>query len=128
HEHVENPYVTSVYFEIVYRYAFALVGSLVTAWALYLQRSELERLDLNASIPPLQWVGYSFVLHAIAAGLLVPEAPFFPANIINDRALFELTGIPARFFTGVSGAIVAVSMLVSLDVFDKEFERRLDAA
>src|SRR5690606_13598186 len=78
--------------------------------------------------PPLRWVGASFLIHALAAGLIVPEAGFFPANIINDRMFFEVTAVPARLFTGVSGAIVAVSMLLSLEVFDVEFARRIDAA
>lgn len=119
---------THLYFEIAYRYAFAFIGSLVAAWALAMQRDELEHLGLKSSIRPLQWVGYSFVLHAIAAGLIVPEAPFFPANIINDQLLFEATAIPVRLFTGISGAIVAVFLLVSLEVFDAELARRLDEA
>ena len=115
-------------FEAFYRYGFALTGSLFGAWALSLQKDELERLGLEASIPPLMWVGYSFVLHAAAAGLIVPEAGFFPADILNDRVVFEATGLPVRLWTGVSGAIVAFFILDSLDVFDAEFQRRIEDA
>lgn len=115
-------------FEALYRYGFALTGSLLGAWALSLQKEELERLELHASIPPLMWVGFSLVLHAAAAGLVVPEASFFPANLLNDRAVFEATGLPVRLLTGVSGAIVAFFILDSLDVFDAEFQRRLETA
>lgn len=115
-------------FEAFYRYAFALTGSFFGALALMLQKDELQRLGLEASIPPLMWVGYSFLLHGAAAGLIVPEAGFFPASFLNDRVVFELTGIPVRLWTGVSGAIVAFFILDSLDVFDAEFQRRLNEA
>jgi len=115
-------------FEAFYRYGFALTGSLFGAWALSLQKAELERLELDASIPPLVWVGYSLLLHGAAAGLIVPEGSFFPASVLNDRLVFEWTGLPVRFLTGLSGAIVAFFILDSLDVFDAEFQRRLEAA
>lgn len=113
-------------FEIAYRYCFALTGSLLSAWGLMRQKDELERLDLRESVQPLKWVGYALVLHGVAAGLFGPEADFFPANMINASALFSTTGIPARVWTGVSGMIVAIFMVISLDVFDVELGRRLE--
>lgn len=115
-------------FEIAYRYGFAFTGSLVAAWALAQQREELLRLNLEPAIRPTLWVAYSLVLHAFAAGLLVPEAGFFPANVVNDRAFFALTGIPVRLFTGISGAITGVFIVINLDVFDLEFNRRVEEA
>jgi len=115
-------------FEIAYRYGFAFTGSLVSAWALSLQREELRRLKLESAIRPTMWVAYSLVLHAFAAGLLVPEAGFFPANVLNDRAFFAFTGIPVRLFTGISGAITGVFILINMDVFDVEFNRRIEEA
>lgn len=115
-------------FEIAYRYGFAFTGSLLAAWALSLQREELRRLNLESAIRPTLWVAYSFVLHAFAAGLLVPEAGFFPASVVNDREFFALTGIPVRLFTGISGAITGIFILINMDVFDVEFNRRIEEA
>lgn len=119
---LENLYV----FEIAYRYGFALTGSMISAWALYIQKRELSRLELDVSVPPLRWVGIAIALHGIAAGVLVPEAPFFPANFINDQAFFAWTGLPARLLTGLSGAVIAIFMVVVLDVFDLEIHRRVE--
>lgn len=115
-------------FEAMYRYGFALTGSVLGAWALSLQKDELERLGLAASIPPLMWVGYSLLIHGVAAGLIVPEAAFFPANVLNSQVVFDVTGLPVRLWTGVAGAIVAFFILDSLDVFDAELQRRIDDA
>lgn len=115
-------------FEIAYRYGFAFTGSIVSAWALSMQRDELRELKLESAVRPTLWVAYSFALHAFAAGLLVPEGGFFPANVLNDRAFFALTGIPVRLFTGISGAITAVFLLINLEVFDVEFNRRIEEA
>lgn len=116
------------HFEVLYRIGFAFTGSVAGAWALSLQREELERLELQASIPPLMWVGFSLLLHGIAAGLIVPEGSFFSSYFLTDRMVFEWTGLPVRLLTGASGAVVAFFILDSLDVFDDEFQRRIDAA
>jgi len=113
-------------FAVVYRYAFALPGSLVSAWALYLQRGELSRLGLGSSVPSLRWVGIAVAAHGVAAGLTVPESAFFVAAA--QEAYFPWSGVPARFITGLSGAIMAVFIIMVLDVFDHEIHRRVEEA
>lgn len=115
-----------VAFEIAYRYGFAFTGSIVSARALFSQREELRRLELDSPAHPLHWAGYAFILHGVASGLIVPEAAFFPANLLNNHVLFAVTGLPVRLFTGLSGAIVAALILVNLEVFDEELHRRIE--
>lgn len=115
-------------FEVAYRYGFALTGSFISAWALYNQQRQLRRLNLEVSVPPLRWVGIAIAAHGVAAALSVPEVGFFPASLINDDAFFVWTGLPARLFTGLSGAIIAIFMVVVLDVFDLEIHRRVEGS
>ena len=115
-------------FIVLHLYGFALVGSLISAWALHMQQSELRALGLESSVPPLRWVGLSMVLHAFAAGAIVPEIGIFPASVLNDEVFLAVTGIPARFLTGISGMVMAIFITISLDVFDDEFHRRIDEA
>jgi len=115
-------------FQVMYLYGFAFAGSMIVAWALHLQQNELRSLGLDNSVPHLRWVGLSMALHAFAAGIIVPEIGVFPASIINDAWFFASTGIPARLLTGISGAIMAIFITISMEVFDEEFQRRIDEA
>lgn len=115
-------------YEVIYLYGFALTGSLIAAWALHLQQAELRSLGLASSVPHLRWVGFSMILHAFAVGATVPELGIFPANVFNDEGFLAVTGIPARILTGISGAVMAVFIMISLEVFDNEFQRRIDEA
>ncbi len=117
-----------VHFEVAYRYGFAFTGALISAWALYIQQRELIRLDLTASVPPLRWVGIAVAVYGVAAGLLVPPGPYFPANVINQLAFIEWTGLPVRVFTGLIGTVMAIFIIIVLNVFDLEIQRRVEGA
>lgn len=114
--------------EALGRYALALPGSLVSAYALSKQGVELDRLGLGHLVRFLDWAVFAFVGYAIAAGVFTSPAPFWPARVVNDTAFFKLTGLPIQVLRGAAGTILAYAMIRILEIFDIEAIRQIEIA
>ncbi len=87
------------------RYVLGLVGGLWAAGALYLAsrgRSPGNRALLGAA---LGMAGY-----ALAAGLVVDPAPFFPASLFNTETFSRALGIPVQLVRGFLAAWICVAL------------------
>lgn len=51
-----------------------------------------------------------FALYAVAAGLIVPYAPFWPASVVNQASFADLTGLPIQLVRGVLACALAVAI------------------
>jgi diguanylate cyclase (GGDEF)-like protein len=100
------------------RYSFGVVGALATAWV-FMRRSRSESPDTRRL-----WIftAAGFGLYGIAAGLIVPAAHFWPANVVNAAAFGALTGIPIQLLRGVLAGWIAIALwllwkrMVAVDV------------
>lgn len=112
--------------EVTSRYFLALPGSILTAIGFYLQCGEIRGLRH----PPLERVLFGsaavFAVYALAGGLVVPEAHFFPANFINTSFFMEI-GLPVQLLRAVSGIFMAYFVIRSLDLYEIENRNRLEA-
>lgn len=52
----------------------------------------------------------TLAFYAVATGLIVPQAPFLPANIVNHDTFFDKTGIPIQLVRGIIGLFAALSV------------------
>lgn len=52
----------------------------------------------------------AFVLYAFAAGIIVPAAPFWPADTINRDWFVQLTGIPIQLVRGLLACALALAI------------------
>jgi diguanylate cyclase (GGDEF)-like protein len=78
------------------RYAIGFTGAMATAW-IFARRAKgftgtPRRLAIFAAI--------GFAVYGVAAGVIVPTAPFWPATIINYSWFVSLTGIPIQLVRG----------------------------
>jgi hypothetical protein len=74
-----------------------------------------------------------FGIYAVAAGLIVPAAPFWPANIINQTWFFQQTETPVQLLRGLLACMLAFSVWaiwgqfliaeVSLDRYTRHLQR-----
>ena len=87
------------------RYALGLVGGLWAAAALFLA----AKTD-PAGARPLQTGALGMVVYALAAGLLVAPAPFFPASWLNNDSFLAVTGVPIQLLRGLIALSVSVSL------------------
>ena len=82
-------------FNAAVRYAFGLVGGLMAAGAIW----RAARVDASDRL--LTAVAVIVALYAVASGLVVPKASFFPATWLNHPAFLSATGIPIQLLRGL---------------------------
>jgi diguanylate cyclase (GGDEF)-like protein len=51
-----------------------------------------------------------FALYGVAAGLIVPASPFWPANVVNYAWFIGLTGLPIQLLRGLLACLLALSV------------------
>lgn len=112
--------------EIFSRYAMALPGAAMTSIGLYLQRSEIRALHYPPLERALLGASASFAIYALAGGLLVPPAGFFPANIINASVALNI-GVPVQILRAMAGIFMAYFVIRGLDLYEIENRNRLAA-
>ncbi len=60
---------------------------------------------------PLAFLGAAgLALYGIAAGAIVPAAPFWPANVLNHDSFVHVTGIPIQFVRGLLACWIAYAV------------------
>ncbi|MCS7059541.1 MAG: sensor histidine kinase [Anaerolineae bacterium] len=110
--------------EAFLRYSICTPAALLAAFGLRQQAGRLVGpLNIERIVRALRVAGIGFVLYALLEGVLVPVAPFFPANVFNEMALYRTTGVPAGVPRTIAGAVIAWSFLRALEVFRVEVER-----
>ncbi|HEY1724181.1 MAG TPA: sensor domain-containing diguanylate cyclase [Steroidobacteraceae bacterium] len=86
----------------VARYTLGLTSAAATAWLCARRgreaRPQIGRLWMLAAA--------GFGIYAVAAGLIVPSAHFFPANLINHSSFARLTGMPIQLLRGLLACFI----------------------
>jgi len=87
------------------RYTLGLAGSLGAGWALWTEGRQAppgSRAWLRAG-------GAGFLLYGPAVVLMVPQAGFFPAGMLNYQRFTSLTGLPIHLVGGVLAGWIAAT-------------------
>jgi diguanylate cyclase (GGDEF)-like protein len=88
------------------RYAIGFVGALATSLVFVRDARELSGAARRFAI----FSAVGFALYAVAAGAIVPAAPFWPADRFNHDSLVQLTGIPIQLVRGLLACWIAFSI------------------
>ena len=88
------------------RYAIGFVGALATSLIFVWDAKELSGAARRFTI----FTAVGFALYAIAAGAIVPAAPFWPADKFNYDSFVQFTGIPLQFVRGLLACWIAFSI------------------
>ena len=97
------------------RYLVGFTGSMLASigFLLYYRRCILAELLQNASLS-LKYASYaaafSFITYAVFGGLVVPAAPWFPANWLNQESFLVVSGIPVQFFRAACALLAVISV------------------
>lgn len=110
------------------RYLLALPGAVITCFGLSRQSQEFRRLGTARLENMLRLAVLSFGLYAVADGLIVAPAGFFPARYLNTETFFQLTGLPIELWRGLAGLAITVYVVRLLEMFDIEHARQLEEA
>jgi PAS domain S-box-containing protein len=58
-------------------------------------------------------------LYALSSGIIVPQTDFFPASFLNNESFFENTGFPIQLLRGILAIIIAVSIWIYFQTFQR---------
>jgi signal transduction histidine kinase len=110
---------------ILSRYLFCFPGAFLTAYALSLNFPEFKKTELTVAIRNLKLAAVAFFSYSILSGLIVPQADFFPASILNYPAFTAAIGLPVQLLRALCAIVTAYSMIRVLSVFNWEAQQVL---
>ncbi len=110
------------------RYLIGLPSGLLAAYAL--RQHTLTRIgpyDVPRIFNALQISGITMAIYALAAGLIVPPAPYFPAGWLNTVTFEQYLLIPPQLIRAFIGLAMALTTIRFLDIFDVETRRQIES-
>jgi energy-converting hydrogenase Eha subunit G len=106
------------------RYLFGFFGSILAGLGFfsYCHSRKISSLTHQAS-QSVKYASYitaiAFIVYGILGGLVVPSAPWFPANWLNQDTFLAGVGLPVQLFRSVCAVLMAVSINHILKVLRK---------
>jgi diguanylate cyclase (GGDEF)-like protein len=88
------------------RYSFGLLGALGSSFVFAAHARSLEGVDRRLAIS----ASLALACYGVAAGLIVPAAPIWPASFLNYGWFTELTGMPIQLIRGLLACWVAFAI------------------
>lgn len=113
------------------------VGDVLARWMLALPGAALVVIGLMRSaralgplaLPPvgtaLRAAAVAFGIYAVLGGVIGMPAPFPPADMLNGQAILEGIGIPIEVWRSIAGLAIAIAIVRSLELFERETDRQL---
>jgi len=102
------------------RYLLATSGTLLAALAIRLNVPDWRETQRRTFIPDIKRIVFICLVYSVFAGLVVPEADFFPASAINYRTFHECVGLPVQIFRAACAVAITFFIMRALRVFDWE--------
>lgn len=110
------------------RYLLCLPGALAAAYGLYSLLKREAETGISEISGSLRGACFAFLVYAVAAGLMVPPADFFPASWLNRSLLSVHLGVPPQFVRALAGVLIGYFVIRSLSIFEIGVRRLLDDA
>ncbi len=127
--HLAPDYVLLTDWEVIGHYLLAGPSALIAAVGLRrYSRQEIELLNLPRIEHFLRLASLSLAALALLNGLIVPDARFVPANVLNYSLLERTIGVPIQVFLSIFGLVLAYSVIRALEIFQIETTRALEEA
>lgn len=106
------------------RYMLCVPGGFLAGYGLLKQaKLQIRPLGLVSIERMMNVASGALMSYGILGGLIVPPAPFFPANILNVDVFTQTFIFPPSIFRSLAGLVLAVAIIRTLEVFDVEMER-----
>ena len=104
---------------VLTRYLLAFPGSLIAAAGLFRQSQSREIKEINSSaiLRNIRRLAVVFVVYALLAGVIVPQAPFPPAAFINYSSFENMFGLPVQIFRAACSLLAALFVSGLLNAF-----------
>lgn len=99
------------------RYLFGIPGVLLSAYIFFLEKDTGRIYTIRNARIYMIFLSFTFFAYGILSGLIVPKAPIYLANIINQELFKEYIGLPVQLFRALFalfGAYLVIALLKSL--------------
>ncbi|MHB9091364.1 MAG: ATP-binding protein, partial [Chloroflexota bacterium] len=110
------------------RYILLTPASIMAMLGLLDERPRLREMGLPNLARQCSWAAAFLAVTAFAGGLVVPPAPYPPADFLNYSSFFAVTGVPVQVVRAFAALAIAYFIVRVLRVFRIEYDRRLDGA
>lgn len=108
------------------RYLLGAPGAFAASFGLYQFAHEVKLISDQRSYRMMQIAGISLLIYGILGGLIVPDEPFFPANILNYTLIESFLGIPVQVYRSLVGVVLAYSMIRAMEIFHIEVDQMIE--
>jgi len=110
------------------RYLIGLPGAALAAYGLRCHAARLiAPFSEKRTLRMLYLAAWSLAGYAVLGGLVVPAAPYFPANWLNTTLLESWLIVPTPVWRSLLGLMLTLTILRTLEIFDLEIEYKLNA-
>ncbi len=109
------------------RYFIGFPGGALAAYGLRVHTLErIQPLNVPKIVQTFRVAGIALGIYALLGGLIPPPVSFFPGNFINTETFTQAFGAPPWVFRSLVAAVIAVTLIRALEVFDVETQRRIE--
>lgn len=110
------------------RYFLGFPAALSTSSALWKQYQTFRSTTTYSIAKNYRQASFCFGLYAVATGVIVPAANFFPASILNAGAFFNIFHFPIQLVRAFCGMAMAHFVIGALDIFRLEQRKSIEEA
>jgi len=107
------------------RYLLGIPGTVLTAYALFLQLPEFKESNILAISRNLKLAAGGFLFYGFFSGFIVPKAGFFPASMFNYAAFSNIMGSPVQVFRSICAVVIAYAIVRVLSIFNFEVKTKI---
>jgi len=112
--------------DILARYSLGFPGGILAAYGLQKKiHEDLIPHNVQYVVPMIRLMQFGLLGYSIMGGLIVPAGPFFPANILNQAMIQQLTALPIQAYRSLLGLILMFATIKMLEVFHTELDDRI---
>ncbi|MGH2429892.1 MAG: sensor histidine kinase [Candidatus Limnocylindria bacterium] len=111
--------------DVVARAMLALPGAILVVLGLRRTQRALGALAVPPVGGALRIGAIAFGVYAVLGGLVGMPAPFPPASVLNSQVVLDTFGIPIEVFRSLAGLAMALAVIRSLELFERETDRIL---
>ncbi len=114
--------------DVLSRYITAIPGSMLAAWAIFLEQRAFEARGMREFGRSLRWAAIAILLYGVVGQFFVSNSILFPSSTINADLFLSWFGFPVQLFRALMAAMMAIFVIRALRAFELESQQRLAEA
>lgn len=114
--------------DVLAHYTLGLTGSLLAAWAIWLEQRNFQRRGMERFGRALLGAAATLFIYGAIGHLFVRPSFIFPSTIINSDLFLRLFGFPVQVLHAALAIMMAGFIIHALNIFEIENQQRLAAA